>query len=222
MTSLAEITRQINADLRSDKSDAYLAFYEDLFRDQVQQPLNILEVGVLQGGALLMFAQYFAQARVLGIDINMPPPAFSQHLAALNLTERVQVAQGSQSDRAFLQQAIDGCFGAAPLDIVIDDASHMYRHTRATFDYVFYERLKPGGCYIIEDWGCGYWPRWPDGNPNGRHGLPRLVKELVDLVALPDRTRLFRGRRALRVSEEQPSPIARMIVVPSIVVLVKA
>lgn len=219
---LTEITRQVDSSLRSDKSDEYLSFYEKLFAPIATAPLNILEVGVFHGGALLMFARYFPKARILGVDINQPPPLFYETLKGWELADRARVAIGSQDDTAFLTREIEGWFGGQPLDIVIDDASHMYRRTRATFEHVFYKHLKPGGHYIIEDWGCGYWPRWPDGNPNGRRGLPRLIKELVDLVALEDRTKLFQGRRAMRVSETQKSPVDHMIVYPSVVALVKA
>lgn len=222
MTSLVSITNQISETLRSDKSDAYLDFYEDMFRISRAEKLNILEVGVFQGGSLLMFAEYFANARLLGIDVKQPPSEFYEALIKKQMTDRVHVELGSQSDTRFLQQAIQRSFGDEQLDIVIDDASHLYRHTKKTFEFVFYNHLKSGGYYIIEDWGCGYWPRWRDGHPNGKHGLPRFIKELVDLTALKDRTKLFRGRRAMRTKEELQSPIAKMIVIPSIVALIKA
>jgi SAM-dependent methyltransferase len=222
MDSLQTITSQIDVSLRSDKDERYLAFYEELFSGMRSKPLNMLEVGVFNGGSLLLFAKYFEQARLLGVDINTPPGEFFDQLTAMGLQNQVSLEKGSQDNRAFLKQSLDKHFGTSPLDIVIDDASHYYKQTRATFDYIFHERLKSGGYYIIEDWGCGYWPKWHDGNPNGKYGLPRLVKELVDLVALRDRTRLFLGRRAMRVQEEQESPIARMIVAPAIVALIKA
>lgn len=222
MSSLLSISQQIDPEIRSDKSEAYLHFYEELFDQQAERPLNILEVGVFKGGSMLMFAEYFKNSNLLGIDIHPPPPKFDALLAERQFGERVKIALGAQNDSQFLQSAITLQFGTQPLDLVIDDASHTYRRTRATFETVFYQFLKPGGSYIIEDWGCGYWPRWRDGNPNGKHGLPRLIKDLVDIVALSDRTKLFQGRRAMRVREEQKSPIEKMTIVPGIVVLVKA
>lgn len=222
MDSLLTLTGQIDADLRSDKDVRYLEFYEALFSEMRSKPLNILEVGVFKGGSLLLFAQYFKQSRLLGLDVNLPPKMFFDSLVLSGVQDRVALEQGSQDNQTFLKHAMDKHFGQSPVDIVIDDASHYYKQTRATFEYVFYERLKPGGCYIIEDWGCGYWPKWPDGNPNGKHGLPRLVKELVDLVALRDRSKLFSGRRAMRVQAEQEPPIARMIIAPAIIAVIKA
>lgn len=220
--SLVQLSEQTDPALRSDKSQAYLELYEELFGAVRKEPLNILEVGVYHGGSLLMFGRYFEHARLLGIDVNIPPQRFFDQLEALGLANRIRFAQGSQSDTQFLDQAIHQHFGDQKLDIVTDDASHLYNHTRATFEHVFYRYLKSGGTYVLEDWGCGYWPRWKDGNPNGRSGLPRLVKEFVDLLALRDRTVLFQGKRAMRVDEVQDSPVKRMIVLPAILALLKA
>jgi SAM-dependent methyltransferase len=220
--SLVALSEQTHPELRSDKSAAYLEFYEELFGAVRTKPLHILEVGVYHGGSLLMFGQYFEQSRLLGIDIGTPPQRFFDQLEALRLSDRIGFGQGSQSDTRFLDQAIRQHFGDHELDLVIDDASHLYKHTRATFEHIFYRYLKSGGIYVLEDWGCGYWPRWKDGNPNGRSGLPRLVKEFVDLLALRDRTVLFQGKRAMRVNEVQDSPIKRMIMLPAILALIKA
>ena len=89
------------------------------------------------------------------------------------------------------------------LDIIIDDASHLYKKSRASFDILFENHLKSGGMYIIEDWGCGYWPKWPNGHRDGVHGLPKLIKELVDEVAIEDRSRLYKGKRAMHVNGVQ-------------------
>jgi len=222
MATLRELSLQVDEQLRSDKSDSYLNFYETLLAPLADKPLNFLEVGVLHGGALLVFARYLPQSSFLGVDINPPPAPFFAALRAWGLEDRVRVVQGSQDNRTFLAQEIQRSFGDQPLDVVIDDASHMYRRTKATFDHVFHDFLRPGGYYFIEDWGCGYWPKWPDGSASGRRGLPRLIKELVDLTALEDRTRLWQGKRALRVSETKPSPIDYMIVRPSVVAVVKS
>jgi hypothetical protein len=47
---------------------------------------------------------------------------------------------------------------SAPLDLVIDDASHIYGPTKASFQALF-PLLRPGGLYLIEDWAWAHWPR---------------------------------------------------------------
>ena len=45
---------------------------------------------------------------------------------------------------------------SGPLDLVIDDASHMYSLTKTSFETLF-PLLRPGGIYIIEDWAWAHW-----------------------------------------------------------------
>jgi hypothetical protein len=69
---------------------------------------------------------------------------------------------------------------AAPLDAVIDDASHLYGVTRRTFEIAF-PHLRPGGVYVIEDWG---WAHWPDSRFFvGETALSMLIMELTMLCA---------------------------------------
>jgi predicted O-methyltransferase YrrM len=220
--SLKELAHEIGQKVSLLKEDRSLSFYEGFFVEMRDRPLNILEVGVYQGGSLLMFGKYFSNARILGIDLSPPDALISSEIQNSDLRDRVAVALGSQDNPAFLRSAITNHFGSMPLDVVIDDASHFYEQTRATFESVFYSHLRSGGLYIIEDWGAGYWPKWPDGDSDGRHGLPRLVKELVDEVALRDRTVLYEGERALPVEHEHASAIKQITVQPSIVVIEKA
>lgn len=222
MPRLTDLTRAIDPEIRSDKSDEYLEFYEDLLRELGDRPFNLLEVGVFQGGSTLLFARRFPRARILGIDVESPSPKFYEALEQDGATSRVRIALGSQADTSFLGEAIDDWFGGEQLDLVIDDASHLYDLTRTTFEAVFPTRVRPGGVYVIEDWGCGYWPRWADGNADGNHGLPRLVKELVDDVALEDRTRDFHGERALPVTQQQRSTIERAILAKGLAAFVRS
>ena len=56
-----------------------------------------------------------------------------------------------QADRKRLASIVDEEFSGAPLDLVIDDASHVYPESRASFETLF-PRLRPGGLFLLEDW----------------------------------------------------------------------
>jgi SAM-dependent methyltransferase len=220
--SINQLAQGIEPSIRSDKSDHYFNFYSDLFEDQRQLPLRILEIGVFHGGSTLLFAQYFQEAEILAIDINDPPQAFFDELVRLGLSERVQFARVSQSDPQNLMAIVERHFADKQLDLIIDDASHFYAETRSSFMTLFPTRLREGGTYVIEDWGCGYWPTWPDGNSAGADGLPRLIKELVDAIALPDRTRQEDSKRVLPTQMQLPSPIRQAVITCSIAALVRS
>ena len=86
----------------------------------------------------------------------------------------------SQTDRRRIEEIVQKEFGASPLDVVIDDASHLYKTTRRTFEIAF-PLLRPGGLYVIEDWGWAHWPGsklYP-----GQTALSMLIMELVMLCA---------------------------------------
>jgi hypothetical protein len=56
-----------------------------------------------------------------------------------------------QGDKDRVDAIVSDEFGDEPVDLVIDDASHRFGPTLASFETIF-PRLRPGGAYIIEDW----------------------------------------------------------------------
>ncbi|MGD0322082.1 MAG: class I SAM-dependent methyltransferase [Acidimicrobiales bacterium] len=213
IATIAECCENVPAEIRSDKDKRVLDLYDQLIRDVGEdRPLNFLEVGVFRGGSLLAFAQRLPRAHLLGIDIEEPSAVFFAEVERLGLADRVTFRRGSQTDAEFLHRAISETFGGEKLDVVTEDAMHTYAASRATFDAVFIPWVRTGGFYAIEDWGTGYWPQWEDGHPDGRHGMVRLVKELIDALALPDRTRIVRGARALNAESDLSSPISHAVI----------
>ncbi len=96
--------------------------------------------------------------------------------------ERIQVFEGSQADTVFLSEV---AHETAPegFDIIIDDASHLGELTKIAFWHLFDNHLKPGGLYVIEDWGTGYWSDWPDGMTfdSSRTPLARVWARVISL-----------------------------------------
>ncbi len=165
--------------------NGYLRVYDRIFEPLVDRPVRLLELGVRSGGSLRLWRDYFPRGTVAGLDVEPPPGARDG--------ERLRIYQGRQEDTALLSRiaaevAPDG------FDIVIDDASHVAAPTRACFWHLFDHHLKPGGLFAIEDWGTGYWDRWPDGRAwkagEPHHaGMVGFIKELVDEQGAHDATR---------------------------------
>lgn len=59
-----------------------------------------------------------------------------------------------QSDAIAMKNIIETSCGGQ-LDLVIDDASHMYHHSKNTFEASF-PYLRPGGVYVLEDWAWSF------------------------------------------------------------------
>lgn len=211
--------RSHDLDLKKYDSDkvisGYLDIYDQLFEHLVQQPIRLLEVGVYRGGSLRLWRDYFPNGQIVGVDLNIPED--------LKNEERIQVFQGSQDDGEFLHRVASQA-APAGFDIIIDDASHLGSLSKQTFWHLFDQHLKPGGLYIIEDWGTGYWEDWPDGRaqlqsgwwsrlrqklkgntlkdpwPTHSHGMVGFVKELVDEMGARERTRTRREGASQRES----------------------
>lgn len=171
----------------------YLRNYEEHFRGLVDKDVRLLELGVLNGGSLLLWRDYFERGTVVGLDLNP--------VQVEDPTGRIRVYTGGQDDTALLDRIAREC---APegFDVIIDDCAHVGTLARASFWHLFERHLKPGGLYVIEDWGTGYWDFWPDGtryrerparaHSPARHRLSRALTRLHE-SAPARRLPLLRG-----------------------------
>ena len=132
----------------------YLDVYDAILAPWVGEAIKLLEIGIHKGGSLQLWRDYFPLGVIVGIDVKLP-----EHFAP---GERIQLFEGSQSDKRFLSEMASK---VAPegFDIIIDDASHIGQLTKTAFWHLFENHLKPGGLYAIEDWGTGYLDNFPDG-----------------------------------------------------------
>ena len=173
----------------------YLRNYEEYFRPLLDRDIRLLELGVLNGGSLLLWRDYFERGLVVGLDINP--------LSVEDPTGRIRFYQGVQQDTELLDRVAREC---APegFDVIIDDCSHVGYLARASFRHLFERHLKPGGLYVIEDWGTGYWDSWPDGvGYRRRHG------ELAGHSPL--RHRLLRAATRVGTGAAGRLPLARTL-----------
>ncbi len=75
----------------------------------------------------------------------------------------------SQDDELRLAQIINHDFGGV-IDLAIDDASHFYDQTKASFKVAF-PKVRPGGLYIIEDWTWSF-----------RHTKARIILGVIVIL----------------------------------------
>lgn len=154
----------------TDKSLTYRQNYDKYFSHLRNKKITLLELGVYKGGSLLMWSEYFKKGNIIGVDINN---------IDLKLPKNVHMEVGDQRDKEFLHNLSEK-YAEDGFDIIIDDASHYANFTEASFLICFNQLLKPGGIYVIEDWGTGYWEDWVDGeiyNPSKNHLIHKLRKE---------------------------------------------
>lgn len=207
----------------------YLRLYDPIFSEYEDKEINLLEIGILKGGSLFLWRDYFPKGQIFGIDLNVPEQ--------LNDEERIKVFSGSQQDESFLSRVAREATNG--FDIIIDDASHIGKLTQISFWHLFENHLKPGGIYVIEDWGTGYWGDWPDGEVylptrriysffydllrrigmskgyyfhNHSFGMVGFIKQLVDEQGFADVSRQYLKGKVKRVSKFESITITGPIV----------
>lgn len=127
--------------------DSWVSFFAPF------QGARIVELGIYQGGSTALLALLTDPSHLLAVDLSADPlPALEAFLARHDLAGRVTTRFGlDQADAPALEAAVHDAMGDEPLDVVIDDASHLYGPTVASFETLF-PMLRPGGWYLIEDW----------------------------------------------------------------------
>lgn len=162
----------------------YTPLYDRYFRPLRDERVKLLEIGIGgyhlpdEGGASLRaWKRYFRRGVIHGLDIHDKTGIDESRL----ITHR-----GDQGDPEHLHRLADEI---GPLDIVIDDGSHLNEHVVTSFGALF-PRVRPGGLYVIEDVLTAYWPGW--GGDAGLHAASPgtsvgMVKGLIDGLHHQDR-----------------------------------
>ena len=147
------------------------------------QPRRIVELGIAQGGSTALLAALAPDARLVSVELaDRPTGGLLEHIAREGLGERVRPYYGvDQSDVGRVGEILADEFRGEPIDLVIDDASHIYDLTVSSFD-LLYPLVRRGGTFVIEDWACDD-PPAPDaeGEP-----LSELIVDLVRRLASGD------------------------------------
>jgi predicted O-methyltransferase YrrM len=161
------------------KSRPYLNFYANLAR--TVHASGILELGVFEGGGYVFIDRLFDPDRMAAVDIRPDPIPALDAYCARHRGRHVRYG-ASQTDAALLREVVEKDLDGA-LDVVIDDASHAYDETRASFDVLF-PLLRPGGLYVIEDWAWAHHPAYQSesGPRGGQTALTTLLFEQIALM----------------------------------------
>lgn len=132
----------------------YTPHYQTHFQRFRDKEIKLLEIGVggyanptKGGNSLRMWKKYFPKGQINAIDIY--DKSFLEE-------KRIKIFQGSQVDKGFLEKVLDH---TGPLDLIIDDGSHINEYVIKSFQLLF-PSLKNGGIYVVEDTQTSYWPEF--------------------------------------------------------------
>jgi SAM-dependent methyltransferase len=159
--------------------DQYAKFWS---RRENFRARNILELGMWDGGSVAFWFEYFNPDKQVGVDLQQKEDSqyFKRYKSSRGLDQRIRTYWGTdQGDSARLREIVQAEFEGS-LDLVIDDASHIYDLTKRSFETLF-PLLRPGGLYVVEDWAWGHWSEFqaPSHQWSNQTPLTRLIFELV-------------------------------------------
>lgn len=121
----------------------YTNTYEKMFCPLKYDKLNLLEIGIYNGGSIKLWRDYFINARIVGLDIVYTPIA-KETLKNENVTILIGDSTDKNSD------VLTKHFENESFDIIIDDGNHSFEYQLLTLQN-FFPKLKKGGIYVIED-----------------------------------------------------------------------
>lgn len=157
----------------SDKWSLYLGEYDRIFKEFQEKPINILEIGIQNGGSLEIWARYFDKAnKIIGCDID------SKCLGLTYEDYRISVIVGDATQDATALQIKEI---AATFDIVIEDGSHRSGDIVKAFSKYF-SYVVDGGLFIAEDLHASYWSDFEGGlfDPLSSMSFFKILADLVN------------------------------------------
>ena len=152
-SDLCEIGKKYDTDKSSQRTNVsdyrhchpYTLFYESIFKNKKNENLKIAELGILDGGSLLMWKEYFTTSEIYGFEYNNDLiNNFRQKFNNDRITlSNIDVTNKNSIVKAFSE--LNELY-----DIIIEDTTHQFEDQIRVIENV-YTYLKPGGILIIED-----------------------------------------------------------------------
>ncbi len=152
----------------SNKHLNYFDVYDDLLKDYIDKEIIFVEIGVLNGGSLFMWRDYFGpKARIIGIDLNPAAKKFEK--------DGFEIFIGDQEKPEFLNDLFKKI---GKIDILLDDGGHTNNQQIVT-TLNSIENIKDGGLLIIEDTHASYMKEF--GNPS-ENSFVNFSKKNIDYI----------------------------------------
>ncbi|OOZ44788.1 class I SAM-dependent methyltransferase [Solemya velum gill symbiont] len=130
---------------KSVKHNTYFAVYDRIFKRYIDKPIVFVEIGVLNGGSLFMWREFFGdKARIIGIDLNPIAKKWEE--------DGFEIFIGNQSDEKFWECFFDQ---VGPIDVLLDDGGHTYDQQIVTVESVL-PYINDSGLVVIEDTHTSY------------------------------------------------------------------
>lgn len=118
---------------------SYIDVYDEYFASRKQSAKQVLEIGILEGGSIIMWQEYFQNAEVTALDIT------TQHLMTNLNRDRIRMKIGN----AYTEETVN-MLSDRKYDMILDDGPH----TLDSMKYIathYTPLLAEDGILVIED-----------------------------------------------------------------------
>lgn len=155
-----------NSPYSSIKHSTYFDVYDRLFSPYIGKKITFVEIGILNGGSLFMWRDFFGpQARIIGIDLNPEAKRWEK--------DGFEIYIGSQSDPEFWRETLREI---GDIDVLLDDGGHTFEQQIVTVESAL-PAIKDGGLLVVEDTHTSYMKEF--GGPC-KYSFIEYAKNIVD------------------------------------------
>lgn len=145
MENTLSYSAYLKSPYKSIKHSTYFNVYDALFSRYIGKKITFVEIGILSGGSLFMWREFFGpEARIIGIDLNPAAKKWENY--------GFEIFIGSQSDTEFW---LNFCKEVGEIDIVLDDGGHTYLQQITTCEMLL-SAIKENGLIVVEDTHTSY------------------------------------------------------------------
>ena len=154
----------------STKHKNYFKIYDHIFKKYIGKKIILVEIGVLNGGSLFMWRNFFDNnAEIIGIDLNPNAKKWEKH--------GFKIFIGNQSDPNFWR---DFFKKVGKVDVIIDDGGHTNKQQVFTLLETI-PNINDNGMLVVEDVYSSYMTKFR--NPS-KYSFVNFSKIIVDQLNL--------------------------------------
>ena len=151
----------------SSKHTTYFSAYDEIFTKYIDKEIIFVEVGVLGGGSLFMWRNFFGKkARIIGIDMNPEVKKWEKN--------GFEIFIGDQSDPNFWKNFYKN---VGKIDILLDDGGHTYVQQIITSEFAL-DNIKNGGVLVVEDIHTSYMKEFGDPSIKFTNYLSKSIDKI--------------------------------------------
>lgn len=130
---------------QSVKHSTYFDIYDQIFSKYIGKKITFVEVGILDGGSLFMWRDFFGpNARIIGIEFNPDGKKWEKF--------GFEIFIGDQSDKNFWNKTLSKI---GHVDILLDDGGHTFEQQIVTVEESI-NSINDGGMIVVEDTHTSY------------------------------------------------------------------